>query len=157
MWKILSFLLQQSAGGSAEGSAEPRFCLIGRSLVWWVWYDILMNTFLFQFLTRGESIFRQEWELDEDKIRSGLTITSHPALLPYVARFFTDTGHNVSLHYEVRFKSCNNLTNQFSVYFHFFCRFRIHTTTTWNWSNKIYPVSQNSCKLLEPKWPNMQI
>ena len=57
--------------------------------------------YVFQFLTRGESIFRQEWELDEDKIRSGLKITSHPALLPYVARFLTDTGHNVSLHYEV--------------------------------------------------------
>ena len=75
-----------------------------------------MNEYLFQFLTRGESIFRQEWELDEDKIRSGLTITSHPALLPYVARFFNDTGHNVSLHYEVRLKICHDLQNEFSVY-----------------------------------------
>ena len=52
-------------------------------------------------MTRGESIFRQEWMLDDEKIRKGLTITSHPALMPYVTKLFVEEGKDVYLCEEV--------------------------------------------------------
>ena len=52
-------------------------------------------------MTRGESIFRQEWSLDEEKIRQGLTITSHPALMCFIRKFHRATGENPYLCEEV--------------------------------------------------------
>ena len=52
-------------------------------------------------MTRGESIFRQEWILEDEKIRKGLTITSHPALMSYVTKLFVEEGKDVYLCEEV--------------------------------------------------------
>ena len=42
------------------------------------------------YLNRGESIFRREWAVDEDFIKQGLSMTSHPALFSYVVKYILE-------------------------------------------------------------------
>ena len=65
-----------------------------------------------RYLTRGESIFRQEWSIDEEAIKEGLTLTSHPVFMPYVAKYLrqcrrlntSSLGDTKSPHYDNYFK-----------------------------------------------------
>lgn len=57
-----------------------------------------------KYLTRGESLFRQHWELDEEHLRKNLCIVSHPALLPYVQRFVKEFGSQNKLESEVCYR-----------------------------------------------------
>ena len=43
--------------------------------------------FHFQFLDRNQSLFRLSWQLEDDVIQENLSLTSHPALWPYIIPF----------------------------------------------------------------------
>ena len=40
-----------------------------------------------KYLTRGESIFRRDWTIDEEFVRQNLDLTSHPAFFSYVIKY----------------------------------------------------------------------
>ena len=44
--------------------------------------------FFFQYLTRGESIFRKEWSIDDHFIREMLSLKNHPVHIPYLLKLF---------------------------------------------------------------------
>merc|ERR1711874_217934 len=46
-------------------------------------------------LIRGESIFRKEWDLEDDLIRDRLSLTSHVVFLPYVIKYITEEDANL--------------------------------------------------------------
>lgn len=43
-----------------------------------------------QYLDRGESIFRQDWIIDDELVRKGLSLSNHPALFPYLLKYLQD-------------------------------------------------------------------
>lgn len=43
-----------------------------------------------EYLNRGESIFRQDWIIDDELVRKGLSLASHPALFPYLLKHLQD-------------------------------------------------------------------
>jgi hypothetical protein len=40
-----------------------------------------------QYLERGQSLFRKDWQVEDEFIRQNLSVTSHPMFLPFVLEF----------------------------------------------------------------------
>ena len=58
-----------------------------------------------QYLTRGESIFRKEWDIDDEYIREKLSLKEHLVHLPYLRKYIQNEGSDlVDLSDEVRVK-----------------------------------------------------
>ena len=49
---------------------------------------LIHNCLFLQYLTRGESIFRKEWSIDDHFIREMLSLKNHPVHIPYLLKLF---------------------------------------------------------------------
>ena len=41
-------------------------------------------------MRKGQSLFRQDWHVEEDDITENLTFMKHPAFLPYTTKYVKD-------------------------------------------------------------------